>query len=56
MPSSSESQRKFIFAKRGQYKTKANTPEKWKWVWGSEWETVKKESEQLKPWKYIILK
>jgi len=32
MPAKSEKQQKFIFAKRGEYKNKSNTPEKWQWV------------------------
>lgn len=54
MPSSSEQQRKFIFAKRGQYKSKENTPDKWKWIWGKEWETIKKEN-GLKKYKSLLL-
>lgn len=41
MPSSSEKQQKMIFAKRDQYKSKENTPDKWKWVWDSGWGKVK---------------
>jgi hypothetical protein len=40
MPSKSENQRKMIFAKRNQYKTKANAPEEWKWVFEKGWETI----------------
>jgi hypothetical protein len=40
MPSRSERQRNFIFAKRGEYKTKSDTPEDWKWVWNDEWEKI----------------
>ena len=40
MPSKSEKQRKFIFARRSQYKTKENTPEKFKWVWEKDWEKI----------------
>ena len=40
MPSSTEQQRKFIFAKRGQYKSKENTPDKWKFIWDKDWEKV----------------
>jgi len=40
MPSRSEKQRNFIFAKRSEYKTKSNTPEDWQWVWDSEWEKI----------------
>jgi hypothetical protein len=41
MPAESQSQLKLIYAKRGIYKTKENTPEKWKWVWDKEWTNVK---------------
>lgn len=41
MTSQSTKQRQFIFAKRAQYKTKDNTPEKDKWIWHKDWETVK---------------
>lgn len=40
MPSKSRKQQKFIFAKRAQYKTKKDTPEKWKWVWEKDWEKI----------------
>jgi len=40
MPSRSEQQRKFIFAKRNQYGSKDKAPEKWKWVFDKEWETI----------------
>lgn len=40
MPSHSEQQRKFIFAKRNQYGSKDKAPEKWKWVFDKEWETI----------------
>lgn len=55
MPSSSEQQRKLVFAKRGQYKTKSDTPDKWKWVWNDDWLTVKQES-SLKKYKPILNK
>ena len=38
MPAKSQSQRRLIFKKRDQYKNKENAPEKWKWVFDSEWE------------------
>lgn len=38
MPAKSESQRKMIFAKRDQYKTKENTPKKYKFIWDKDWE------------------
>lgn len=54
MPSKSKKQRKFIFAKRNQYKTKANTPKKWQWIWNDEWEKIE-EAISLLPisYKYI---
>lgn len=38
MPPKSRQQQKMIYAKRGIYKTKANTPEKWKWIWEKGWD------------------
>jgi len=38
MPATSQAQRGLIFSKRNQYKTKKNTPKKWKWIWDDEWE------------------
>ena len=38
MPAKSQSQRGLIFAKRDQYKSKAKTPDKWKWIWDEGWE------------------
>lgn len=40
MPSSTERQRRFIFAKRRRYGTRARTPDRWRWVWGKEWERL----------------
>jgi hypothetical protein len=40
MPSKTEEQRKFIFAKRSQYGSNENTPKDWKWIWESEWEEI----------------
>jgi len=37
MPSQSKNQWKFIYAKRGEYKTKKDTPDKWLWIWDSKW-------------------
>jgi len=37
MPAKTKKQRKFIFAKRRQYKSKSKAPKKWKWVFGKEW-------------------
>jgi hypothetical protein len=44
MPSKSRDQQKMIFAKRSQYKTKADTPEDWKWVWNDDWIKVEESS------------
>ena len=38
MPSRSEAQRKMIFAKRSKYKTKENTPDKYKFIWDKGYE------------------
>lgn len=38
MPAKSEQQRKLIFTRRSMYKTKAKTPNKWKWIWEKGWE------------------
>ena len=38
MPAKSQAQRGLIFSKRDQYKTKAKTPKKWKWVWDEDFE------------------
>lgn len=40
MPSSTEKQRSFIFAKRSEYGSKEKTPEKDKWIWEKGWEQV----------------
>ena len=37
MPGSSEKQRKYVYFLKGKYKTKEDTPEKYKWVWNDEW-------------------
>jgi hypothetical protein len=37
MPSKTPRQRRFIFAKRRQYKRHDKTPKKWKWIWNEEW-------------------
>lgn len=34
----SQKQRGLIFGKRNQYKSKENTPDKWKWIWDEDWE------------------
>lgn len=49
MPSSNEDQRRLVYAKRSQYKTKSDTPERWKWVWNSDWEEIK-EIKRYKPY------
>jgi len=40
MPAKSKVQQRLIFSKRSQYKTKKDTPEKWKWIWDKGWEKV----------------
>jgi len=50
MPSRSEKQRKFIFAKRGQFKSRDKAPDKWKWVFDKEWEEIE-ENIIMKPYK-----
>lgn len=55
MPAKSQQQAKLIFAKRGQYGTKANAPEEWKWVFDKEWTDdleMKKLPKKLKKQKY----
>jgi len=47
MPAKSESQRKLIFTKRGIYKTKSKTPDKWKWIWEKGWENKGKLPEKV---------
>lgn len=37
MPAKTERQRRFIFAKRREFKTKTETPKKWRWIWKPEW-------------------
>lgn len=41
MPAKSKAQFKLVMAKRGQYKTKTDTPKAFKWVWDPEWTDVK---------------
>jgi hypothetical protein len=41
MPATSEKQRRFIWAKRREYKKKKSTPKKWKWIWKPEWVDLK---------------
>jgi len=41
MPSVSEKQRRFIWAKRREYGKKKSTPKKWKWIWKPEWVDLK---------------
>jgi hypothetical protein len=50
MPADSRKQQQMIYAKRGQYKSKENTPEDWKWIWNDDWSKVKEEKDKL----YII--
>ena len=48
MPAKSQAQRGLIFSKRDQYKTKANTPKKWKWVWDEDFENKGKLPKKVK--------
>lgn len=53
MPSSSEKQRKYIFYLGGKYKTKSDTPEKFKWIWDSGWESIEEDHiERYKPFDF----
>ena len=40
MPARSKNQFRLIQAKRSQYKSEANTPDEWKWVWEEKWTDV----------------
>jgi len=42
MPAKSKSQLRLIYARRNQYKSKAKTPKKWKWIWEKEWGELEK--------------
>lgn len=44
MPATSRKQFKLIQARRTRYKTKKDTPKKWKWIWDKEWTDVDYES------------
>jgi hypothetical protein len=44
MPSKSPEQRKMIFTKRDQYKSKENTPKDWQWVWNDKWTKVEEKT------------
>ena len=48
MPAKSQAQRGLIFSKRDQYGSKAKTPEKWKWVWDSDFENKGKLPDKVK--------
>jgi len=48
MPVKSQQQRKFIFAKRGQYGDEKHTPKEWKWVWEPGWENKGKLPKRVK--------
>jgi hypothetical protein len=47
MPAKSQAQRGLIFGKRKQYKTKKNTPKKWKWIWDKDYENKGKLPERI---------
>jgi len=48
MPSSSDKQKKFVLAKRNEYGSKENTPDKWTWIWEDSWLKVEKILEDSK--------
>ena len=48
MPAKSQSQRGLIFGKRNQYKTKKNTPKKWKFIWDKDYENKGKLPDKVK--------
>jgi len=48
MPAKSQAQRGLIFSKRDQYGSKAKTPEKWKWIWDSDYENKGKLPDKVK--------
>jgi hypothetical protein len=48
LPSKTEKQRNYIFFLRGKYKNKSNTPEKDRWIWNSEWETIEEQDLETK--------
>lgn len=50
MPAKSEKQLKMIYAKRGQYGSEAETPDKWKWVWKKEWGKMEGSEYEGVPW------
>lgn len=40
MPATSRKQQKYIYFLRGKYKTKTDTPEKFKWIWEEGWKDL----------------
>lgn len=44
MPSKSKQQLKLVYAMRTKYKTKADTPDRWKWVWEEGWGKLEKDA------------
>jgi hypothetical protein len=41
MPAASHKQQKYIYFLRGKYKTKTDTPEKFKWIWDEGYSKIK---------------
>jgi len=55
MPSKSDKQRRFILHLRDKYKTKKNTPEKYKWIWDDDWLKVEKTlKEKVYPFELLL--
>jgi len=48
MPAKSQAQRGLIFSQRDKYGSKKNTPKKWKWIWGEDWENKGKLPKKVK--------
>jgi hypothetical protein len=49
MPSKSRAQQKYVYHLRGKYKTRKDTPEKYKWVWDKGFETIEERTLRLIP-------
>ena len=55
MPSKSQKQRRWIFYLRGKYKSKENTPKKYKFIWEKSWEEISEEYETTSKYLNIYL-